>query len=390
MALMGLWACQSETPEQPDSPKDEPTTRRDVVVTACLPGGSDTRAIIEYGYQDESREVFKWTSEEFISILNITKFRDYHTKNAGPILYVDEEKIDGDEAPFLYPDKLSDETRAEYDNFFSLLDPGDVVLVVLGGANPTDISNVIDQEVGNVMSYEAISTLYDQKIYSNPVSDYHTLKHMHMMTKMYDVVKVEEKGKVPKVHFKHMSAMFRVTLTNQTGGDLFTKPTDLTFHYPLPQDSAFISGFSYFSVYGNDTDGYYLKENFKKYDDHGNRAIFVTDKVTHKINEKSQPDSLRNGQTYELYAIVPPRIGAKPNSGEKFKGDKFIITLYDGVESGYGVYDDVEKYQITIPNFNTEIEPGKRYWFKLTACKEDGEAKLMFTSQWNALHPATP
>lgn len=133
-----------------------------------------------------------------------------------------------------------------------------------------------------------------------------------------------------------------------------------------------------------------MKENFKKYDDHGNRAIFVTDKVTHKINEKSQPDSLRNGQTYELYAIVPPRIGAKPNSGEKFKGDKFIITLYDGVESGYGVYDDVEKYQITIPNFNTEIEPGKRYWFKLTACKEDGEAKLMFTSQWNALHPATP
>ncbi len=102
--------------------------------------------------------------------------------------------------------------------------------------------------------------------------------------------------------------------------------------------------------------------------------------------------------------MTTPRIGRPEIPQEVI--EKFTIDVYDGVESGfYAGYENTSKYTITIDDFNRAIEPGKRYWFKLTACNEkDGEEevddrsegdntgkkkqadvyKLMLTSKWEA------
>ncbi len=167
--------------------------------------------------------------------------------------------------------------------------------------------------------------------------------------------------------------------------------------------SAFIFGYNFFSVVGNENDGFHFEENFPINE---TKTVWLSNKTTQKINEKSDVKiPLNDGDTYEFYAVVTPRIGRPEIPQEDI--EKFTIDVYDGVESGfYAGYEDASKYTITIDDFNRAIEPGKRYWFRLTATdiidgqeeieievKDDnGQSskskklvdvkKLMFTSEW--------
>ncbi len=380
--LAVLAACQSEEFQQSMAPK------RLLTVKASLPASGESRALIPYGYQDTAREVFQWYGgsnempADYITLFNITNFADNHldVNKETPVLEVDE--INGKQATFT--------SISDYPDFS--VKTGDILLAVLSFCTPANIE-ATRENLGNAVSFQAGSYLYDQKIVEDPDTNILALRHVHMMMHMYDIVKVEEDGVIPELHLKHLSALFRVTLRNETGKNLFDDVSELVFEYPTGDDCVFIYGFNYLSVAGNETEGFYLKENFKAPEKRHplnptppDSTVTHSYKATHRINQPSNISPgipLENGKTYELYAVVTPRIGPT------LTGNEFTINLYNnGAESGYGKFESCVKYSITIDNFNIPIEAGKRYWFNLTAVnEEEGGPKLMFTRDWLAKHP---
>ncbi len=393
-----LCACQSEDPKE----QDKSLSKEEFCVRATLPETVTTRALLEYGHDDEKEEIFEWTKQDYISIINISQFEELHTK-AGEVLMVIK-NIDGIKADFV-PDYIDDDDEAAGKHFFEVTKPGDTILAIFGVANPADLAEAVEGTT-NLISYFAGSNWTAQKIVDSPTT-YNALTHVHDMMRMYDIVKVDENGKIPELHFKHLNAIIRITLQNQTGVPLFGKMSEVVFSTSPDDIDTFIYGFSYCSVETNDVGESYLKENFKKIPERHplnptapDTTQYVLPMTSHIINRYGGA-TLNDGDTYELYAIVSPRIGHSDVS------DKFTIDLYDGVESGfYAGYEDASKYTISIDNFNRAIEPGKRYWFRLTATdiidrqeeieivvKDDNGQnskskklvdvkKLMFTSEW--------
>ncbi len=359
--LAALGACQSEAPQV------EKTHYPGITVKATLPGPSESRAVVEYGCQDDDREIFTWLDGnsydgDNITLFNITRFTDYHQQETAPMLWLD--KVDGLKAQFVF-DPETDAEQEAWDKFRALMQPGDVILAVLGTASSVNISDA--QGLPNLISFSAQSSLYDQKIVKNPTTAT-ALRHVHKMMRMYDIVKVDDDGELPELYFKHLSAMFRVSLRNRTGRPLFTGNTEFTFIlHPKTDGNAFIYGFNRLSVVGDDTQGYSLVQNFLR------EEGFVTNEVSHFVNSIGG-EPLEDGEDYEFYAVVYPYLGHEP------VGDAFTIELYTGVKSGYGVYDNVKKYSITLDHFDRPVEAGLRYWFNLTAMDdENGEPKLVLT-----------
>ncbi len=372
--VMTLWSCQS------DSPQENQSSKKVLSVKASLPDSDATRAIIKYGdYEDPSREELLWVQElqykdrnesDYIKLFNITRFSETHyDKKITPYLYLTD--ISGKTATF---ESLK---NSEYSEF--PVKAGDILLAVQGFADPANKKDVAEGST-NVISYEAASSLYDQKIVNDPTS-FTALSHMYFMLHMYDIVKVEEDDVIPDLHFKHFNAIIRVTLQNKTGQPLFTGPSDMVFTTSSNDMTAFIYGFNYFSVVGNESDGYYLQENFKTDPPKHPlnpidppKTTVLSHKTTHKINYMGGNNlPLNNGETYEFYAVVTPRIGQRIGNTETI--DKLTIDVFNnGAESSYYSTDAAitkpDRYTITIDNFNTKIEPGKRYWFNLTATDE--------------------
>ncbi len=385
-AVMVLVGCQSEKEQEELAPK------RVITVKASLPGSTESRATVTYGYyEDRSKEVFTWSNTDYITVFNITRFRDMYSINSEnsentsgdetKMLYLDIAKIDGKNAEF--------QTPSEYDADYPIR-KGDVLFIILGAATPAnpDIARV---KTDNLISYLAVisDARASQKIVPNPETNPSALSHLNDQLRMYAIVTVEEDDVIPDFTFTHLSAIMRVTLRNETGKPLFDKNSDIVFSYPTGDNCAFIYGFSYVCVAQNDAGEYYLMENFKAPIE-SNPTTIHTYQATHKINYSTASSGprvpLENGDTYEFYAIVAPTVGEQPI------GKELIIDLYDGTASSYGVPGyDCEKYSITIDDFGRAIAPGKRFWFNLTAVREevDGktETKLMLTNAWKALHP---
>ncbi len=377
--LPALYSCQSEAPQESKADKKEFRVR------AFIDTPQDTRAAIEYAYQDSTKEIFTWLKagasydRDYITLFNLSKFSEYHQSKVAPVMYLD--SIIGKRAEFAF-DPENDEESSNIALFQKLMKPGDTILAVVCEAHSANLADCAP-EYSNVISYQAGSYLYDQIIVDNPTTAT-AMKHVHMMMRMYDVVKVDEKGNIPDLHFKHFSSIFRVTLQNKTGKPLFNDVSEIVFTAHSKERSAFIYGFNYFAVVGNENDGFHLEENFKETPKRHplnptkpDTTIMVSHKATHKINEINRVKlPLNDGKTYEFYAVVTPRIGGPKYSPEVV--DSLTIDVFsNGAESAYYSPEvkSPDRYTITIKDFNRKIEPGKRYWFKLTATDEDVKVK---------------
>ncbi len=369
--LPALFSCQSEAPQESKVDTNE------FRIKAYIDTPEDTRAAIEYAYQDSTKEIFTWLGaynkdslnygEDYITLFNISKFSEFHQSKKAPFMYLD--NIIGKQAEFVFaPEDAEESTNIAL--FQNLIEPGDSILAVVCEAHAAKLADC-DSTYSNVFSYQASSHLYDQKIVENPTTAT-ALKHVHMMMRMYDVVKVDENKEIPDLHFKHFSSIFRVTLQNQTGKPLFNQISEIVFTASSGERRTFIYGFNYFSVVGDENGGFHLEENFKETEKRHplnptkpDTTVVVTHKAVHQIN-KINGKTLNNGEKYEFYSVVTPRIGGPKYSPEVV--DSLTIDVYNGgAESGYYEGYNVERYTITIDNFNRKIEPGKRYWFKLTA-----------------------
>lgn len=239
---------------------------------------------------------------------------------------------------------------------------GDMILAVYGEVRRYKEGWI--EEYKNVFTYDVgTEANKPQYIGENPNDD--SLRYMKDNLKMYDVVKVDDNGQIPDLHFKHLSALIRVTLRNETGVDIY--PTKLEFKYPGTE--SFLNTTMYFSVEPNMTLKVYNDDEF-----YGKNGKVYTDDIGTTINGKNKTDdaggSIASGKSYELYLSTVPRI-----ENDK-KGDNFEIHVIAKHETD-------NPYVITLNNFDTVIEAGKRYWFDLTAIiTPEGERKLVLTSEW--------
>ncbi len=370
--LPALYSCQSEAlQEMPDSNATKPEFR----IRAFIDSPEESRAAIEYGNEDKEKEIFTWLpackdyDRDFLTLFNLTKFSEYHLSHNAPFVYID--TIRGKQAGFHFDSESAEEVANE-ELFRNMMEPGDIILAVVGEAHAVDFANDSDNfkpGTTNVISYQAGSYLYDQKIVENPTTET-AMKHVHMMMRLYDVVKVDENGNVPDLHFKHLSSIFRVTLHNKTGKPMFgSGPSEIVFTTDAKKSkdsSPIVYGFNYFSVDGNESDGFYLKENFrgtpKRHPLNPTKpdtTVMLIHKAVHKINEKNAVKiPLNDGEKYDFYAVVTPRIGGPDIQPDTIR--KLTIDVFNnGVESGYYDNYNLDRFTITIDNLNWSKEREK-------------------------------
>lgn len=344
-----LCACQSEVPQENTVPK------RVITVRASLPDTDNTRAQITYGNPEIDREIFMWDDDDWITVFNVSRLSE--CPKGVELAAV---KINGNSAVF--------ESAVSVDSSFQVK-AGDIIFVnywetkrKYSSTTTLDERNIFTIGVGTEENKPQI-------LVQNPTDS--SLSYMKNNLKMYDIVTAVEDDKIPDLHFRHLSAIMRVTLRNETGKYIY--PTKLEFKYPGTE--SFFNTTLYCSVDTASSN----KSGLKVYTDNEfyNGSNPYTDNIGTTINGKNGTkdigDSIPPGKTYNLYLSTVPRIE------NNVKGNSLRIDLIKR-------HDTDHPYSITLEGFNIAIEAGKRYWFNLTAVEENGENKLMLTSDWKAQH----
>lgn len=349
--LLLLCACQSESYQEVAQPQ-----RNTIRVKASLPTSSkDTRAQVKYGTgQEQEGEIFMWNKKDYITLFNITRLSECP-------FGVELEEIE------ISPDGKSAEFEsAESVNSTFVVKKGDKLLAVSGEIKRKYYKDETILDERNIFTYDVgTEANKPQYIVENP--DDESLSNMKDNLKMYDIVTAVEDDKVPYLHFKHLSALMRVTFRNETGEDLYL--TKLEFKYP--DTKSFFNTTLYFSVESDETGDSYLK--VYEDDEFYNGSNPYTDNIGTTINGKDDTtdigDVIRNGESYELYLSTVPRIGNNRT------GKEFTIHIIEK-------HDTDNPYVITFNDFDIVIEAGRRYWFDLTATED---RKLVLTSEWEKL-----
>lgn len=348
-----LCACQSE------GYQEAVQSQRVLKVGAYLPNSNDTRAQIKYGSgRDETGETFMWNLDDEIFLFNVSNLQD----NPAEVVYRINHLNDSDRKNAEF--EFDGDPNTGHSTEPLSVKKGDIIIAANGEllrhqngvtVNGKDIFRM-------VLGTEANKPQY---IVENPDDESsldESLSFMKDNLRLYDIVTAVEDGQIPDLHFKHLSALLRVTLRNETGEDLYL--TKIEFKYP--NTNSFQNTTMYFSVNPDMT--------FEVYDEFHNGTDVYTDEIGTTVSGKNGTadagGSIANGKSYELYASTVPRID------NDSKGDKFEICLTRKHETN-------NPYSITLNNFDTVIEAGKRYWFDLTAIiTPEGERKLVLTSEW--------
>lgn len=344
-------ACQTDAPKVNVAPK------RIITVRATLPDSNNTRSYITYGDSEKSTraqitygnsnplyEIFMWdkagygglTQNDYIALYNVTRLSQCQPEG----IQLDVIDTVGRTAIF--------ESVSEVDPSVEFK-AGDLVFVNYGATRIRQINNEGAYDERKIFTIDVgTESNKPQIIVTDP--DNSSLAYMHHNLRLYDIVTVVEEDSIPDLHFKHLSAIFRITLDNQTGKDLY--PTKLDIKYP--ETESFFNTTLYCSIDTTLSSGLHIytdDELFK-----GSEPY--TDNIGTTINNKDGTEDagevIKSGQTYELYLSTVPKIG------NTAKGNKLIIDLIVS-------HDTDHPYRITLDNFDTTIKAGNRYWFKLTA-----------------------
>ena len=366
-----LCSCQSEAPTENVTPK------RVLTVNGTLPGADDTRSYISfgnpeqdtraqitYGNRDHNNEIFMWdmagygglTKNDYIALYNVSRLSQCPPEG----IQLDVTSFNGRHAVF----------ESVYDVDPNLeIKAGDTLFVNYGATLIRQISTdgaYDDRKIFTIgVGTEANKP---QFIVKNPNDS--SLAYMQHNLRLYDIVTVEQDDIIPDLHFKHLSAILRVSLRNET--DKYIYPTKLEFKYPGTE--SFFNTTLYCSV---DTT---ISSGLKVYTENEffNGSEPYTDNIGTTINGKNGTldigDSIAPGQTYDLYLTTVPRINNEQ------VGKSLTIDLIKR-------HDTDHPYTITLDGFNVPIQAGKRYWFNLTAVEEEGKNKLMLTNKWLEAHP---
>lgn len=351
MLLPLLYACQSE------EPMDTPTTETDIqkhpiTVKAHLPSTIESRAQITYNCPDTTREIFMWNEGDKINIINISKLSEFPYGIEGLKITA----INGRNATF---------ESFDYDEL--PINAGDTILALYGdGVFRRKYNDDATYDERNIFTIDVgTEANKPQYIYKNPVDT--TLSYMKHNLKMYDILIVEEDSVMPEVHFKHLSAIMRITLRNASGKDIY--PTKLEFKYPsVTGIESFFNTTLYCSVEDLELKAYDTDDLFKGSEPY---TANIGTTINGKEGTSDSGESVPNGESYELYLSTVPRL---KNASY---GDSLTIHLIANHKTEH-------PFSISLKGFKEVITAGKRYWFDLTATPD---STLILTSEWEKLHP---
>lgn len=366
-----LCACQSETPQENNE------SGRFLIVNATLPGSDQTRTHITYGNPSIDTELFRWDTDiehggtaqkiDYISLFNVTKLEQYPSEG----IELNVTKINGRNASFESVESVNSNVEIK---------AGDVLFVNYWETSARQISSDGTYDPRKIFTLVfGTEANKPQQIVKNPNDS--CMSFMQGNLRMYDIVTVVEDDKIPDLHFRWLSAIFRVTLRNETGHDIY--PTKLEVDYPGTE--SFFNTTLYCSVDTTSSN----ESGLTVYDDYNNEDYDLykgtrayTDNIGTTLNGKKGTldagESIGDGETYDLYLSTVPRIG---NTIIGQNGLNICLTEDHQTNSE-------KQYSINVENFNVPIEAGKRYWFNLTAVEEtDGTRKLVLTSEWLKDHP---
>lgn len=352
MWLPLVCACSSDTPEASSPDEEEPTPP--LTIRASLPGNPGSRAQITYGNQDaEAGEYFLWDEGDEIFIYNISTLVE-----TDEIYCFNLSSFEGQDAVFTL------DTSGEFYPTEFHPKAGDVLVATFGEGSI--YKNVVEEvDPRRIISlYVGTEQNKPQWVVKDPTNA--DLKYMQHNLKMYDIVTVEEDDVIPDLHFKHLSAIMRVTFRNNSSDPVYF--TKIEFKYP--DTDAFFNTTMYFGVEDNASDGY----NLKIYNDNEffNGSMPYTSSIGTTINGKDGTkdggESVEPGDSYELYLSTVPRFN------EVVTGNKLLISLIQN-------HDTDNPFTLTLDGFNVPIKAGYRYWFDVTLTPE---GKLILTPPANS------
>lgn len=325
MLLPMLCACQADDIEgiQEEIPETPTVEVEPVTIKASLPGGDKSRAQVKYGNPNgKAGEFFMWNDDDVITVYNYTKIKANATgfgNITGTKFAIG--NINGNNADFTATKDFAVES-------------GDV-LIALYGNNFTyrttmSLTQMIDISNETTSKQEKKSTYDDSE-----------LKHLQDEIKMYDIVKVGDDGKIPELHFKHLSALIRVTVYNAKEESLAINKIKFSYgeNHSFPDDITYKINAGDEVMLKYDCSSGYYKGLGCEY-------------------ESGKEITLASHETYDLFfAFTPYELDNESST--------LNITLNDGFST------DIEGFK------NIPFKPGYRYWFDLTLT-DDG---LKETSQ---------
>lgn len=307
MLLPMLCACQADDIEgiQEEIP-DTPTIEVEpVTIKASLPGGDKSRAQVKYGNQDvEAGEFFMWNEDDVIKIYNYTQ-----NDESGTVFNIG--NINGKNADFTTEDGFT-------------ASPGDILFAAYGETSWSPKYELIIEDNGCCPQKK--TGKYDDS----------ELEHLKGALKMYDIVKVGDDGKIPELHFKHLSSLMRITLHNHQASELNLKK--IKFNY-------------------GDNEAFVVNKIYRLGDD----LKLEKSTCNSKANWESDMDiTLNSYETYDLFfALVPSEEEANPPSTSTL-GISFNI----GIAGATSISTQIQGFT------GITIQPGYRYWFELTVTDE--------------------
>lgn len=384
-----LYSCQSDFVQEnlPISPEETAVAKK-ISVKAFIPDSESTRAQITYGNQDENKENFKWNLNDEINIINYSKFFE---KLYGVKVEVERISNNGKSAEF-----------SSIDSKDLNIEIGDTILVIYGEINSIqgdrDTNGELHWDPRKIFKM-GVGTEGNKPQYliNNPKNGKaeldDSLSYMRHNLKMYDFFTADKDDVIPDIHFKHLSSILRITLHNNTDSALY--PTKLEFKYYCDENNrdnniriskptgnpieCFLNTFLYCSIKHDEENGSRLVAYDT--DDFFHGSAPYTASIGTTINGKNGTrdigDSIISGQSYDLYLSTVPRLG------NNLQGNKWYIDLIvrHDTDHPYSIILDPETLGIK-EDLLPVIEPGKRYWFDLTAVKDkEGNRKLILSSK---------
>lgn len=299
MLLPMLCACQADDIEgiQEEIPETPTVEVEPVTIKASLPGGDKSRAQVKYGNPNgKAGEFFMWNDDDKITVYNITQ-----NDATGTVFNIG--NINGNNADFTAKDGFT-------------ADANDILIALYGN----------DITYNSATSRVEISNTTTQQVKTKNRGD-EDLKHLQKDIKMYDILKVDSEGNIPELHFKHLSALMRLTVYN-------TKEESITLNK---------IAFSY-GINGTFVD----KANLSI--DKTSLELEAFSGVGNDTWSADMNIELAPHETYDLFFAVLSSgrvVGSDDNLNIRFNGDK-------------NLYINIEGFQ------EIKILPGYRYWFDLT------------------------
>ena len=330
---LAFTACQNQ-----DMLPEEPQAGKAGAIVATIGEQAQTRAQVQYGNPDETKgELFMWNESDWLDLYDLQDDATVDSSYGYLISNSYDENTPSNSATF--------DPRGSYP-----YTNGHNMIAFKGRCTSKSISNSI-----LTLNYLYVDDANTQK--SSDTPGHADVSHLKDYLPMYAIATVSN-GAIPSLSFRHLSSMFRYSLTNKTSSDVKIKKVTVTMtnkHFIMITDMT-ITETGEVAITDKGMEDSSLTLNFKDASNHPYTTI-------------------AKDATYDGYTIFMPDKNITFGVGETLS---FTVTTTDGTTETTSNPITLDASRIATANNGTQFfEMGKRYWFDLTI---DADGKLKWTN----------